>query len=727
MHVSAFLAQVLEFLRARWRAIAAAALIVLFAAGLAAYLPRLSNTHGSIFVGSPEIYTRERLVNDRYDQDYWLHRQLALLDVSDDLLTGSSRSSINAGLNAGTAAPADAPAPAAQAAVPESMPFDQQFLIRAGVRDAIRQLILENLLDDRHDLTGNSVYGLKFDLTVIAGAQTYDSAFAKVSVTAKSLFSEEEAAAAQEKVTEPPAATAVTSQTSLPEHVRLFFRYTTFEIEEDVDNPLHNAYYLYNQWLADVQSRLNTYHTQTGEVVGSIPCDSPDAESEWNKRIAQTVDDVLGINNAKVATEALAGTREVKLIAPWTNHLRILVDSFSRDRCTSSAVFTVDPIWDTVYVLPSTYAGGEYQLLEEVGDGRSAYFSMRGITDFGDGSIFQDLQPKYKKIGALVRYAQAERRLPKYTMNLGGQDIPVESLLIPSGFFNFVESVFRTDSYAYALFPKTEVSGFRTQRGLGASAGVALDVGGVGAAGGRISVQDEEAAFRVVPQVAGFSDTTTEGAKRGAVEFGWVVGGRGPLPSTEKAVLALVSVPAWTNELSVNVKSGWVNSRAEFVTTKEQTFQVPIPPDYEAFDAFVGGTRARHEPRISNDMMGQSPPVVACERASIIIPGFRLWRSTVVTLGDQSANRIVVLPNMRGIIATFTRYRPSAIPTTVSTAKLRVWTSEGVDTAKQPVTILPPADPKQCALPVSGDDGAPESGAAGGVASAGAADRLRRN
>ena len=50
-----------------------------------------------------------------------------------------------------------------------AFPFDQDFLIRSGIRDAIRQLILENLLDDRHDLTGNSVYGLKFDISVIPG------------------------------------------------------------------------------------------------------------------------------------------------------------------------------------------------------------------------------------------------------------------------------------------------------------------------------------------------------------------------------------------------------------------------------------------------------------------------------------------------------------------------------------------------------------------------------
>ena len=35
-----------------------------------------TGTFGVIHVDSPEIYTRERLVNDRYDQDHWLRQKL---------------------------------------------------------------------------------------------------------------------------------------------------------------------------------------------------------------------------------------------------------------------------------------------------------------------------------------------------------------------------------------------------------------------------------------------------------------------------------------------------------------------------------------------------------------------------------------------------------------------------------------------------------------------------
>jgi hypothetical protein len=182
------------------------------------------------------------------------------------------------------------------------------------------------------------------------------------------------------------------------------------------------------------------------------------------------------------------------------------------------------------------------------------------------------------------------------------------------------------------------------------------------------------------------------------------------MQSTQKSGLALVSVPAWTNELSVHVDTGWVQGSGALTVTDSYDFTVPIPPDYEAFDAFVGGSRIRHEPRISNDLMPNWDVLEACSDVSIIIPGFRLWRSTVVTLGSQTASRITVLPNMRGIIASFENLFAGSVPRTSETAKLRVWTSEGVDTAATTFNVAPPASgTADCG---SGNDDAGEVAAA---------------
>src|SRR5205807_4069443 len=40
-------------------------------------------TTGEIIVGSPEVYSRERLVNDRFQQTTWLEQQLRLTDKQD--------------------------------------------------------------------------------------------------------------------------------------------------------------------------------------------------------------------------------------------------------------------------------------------------------------------------------------------------------------------------------------------------------------------------------------------------------------------------------------------------------------------------------------------------------------------------------------------------------------------------------------------------------------------
>jgi len=72
--------------------------------------------------------------------------------------------------------------------VPRRLSFEQEFRVASGIRDMIRQQILENMLDDRHDLTGNSVFGLKFDTTVIPGNNTHRRAFVHVALKIDDLF-----------------------------------------------------------------------------------------------------------------------------------------------------------------------------------------------------------------------------------------------------------------------------------------------------------------------------------------------------------------------------------------------------------------------------------------------------------------------------------------------------------------------------------------------------------
>ncbi len=684
------------------------------------------DTRGLIFVGSPEVYTRERLVNDRYDQDFWLHSQLDRLDRSTALLTSVVRDHV--GVSGGAAiggAGGEVSAPPATGTggsplgdVTIEMPFDQEFLIRASVRDAIRQLILENLLDDRHDLTGNSVYGLKFDVTVVAGKRTYDSAFVRASIKAKQLFAEEGPGSGTGRG-QGPARDPSSTETEAPRHVRQYFASTIADIEEKDRNPLHTSYDLYHLWIADVGSRLNTY---IGQIYDTMEVPSPPpgvacsgaTRLEWQRRILQAVDDVLGINNAAFDPPS-QGLQGVKLPMPWRNHIRVVVSELKDGACDDIPVFAAEPIWDPIYLVDGDPPGPGFLFIDTVDDTTAAYASTLGYSEEDlsrDPGIYQDLRPRYKRIATLADYVKNHtggRAMVETVLPGSGRRASI--ILVPSGFFNFIESVIRTDSYTYALFPKTEVFGVLAEQATDINAALSASIAGQGGGAGSLSTSSAERGFEAAPRTVGFSEASASGA----VEFGWVIGGRGRLESTQKSGLALVSVPAWTNELSVHIETGWVRSNGALAVARSYDFAVPIPPDYEAFDAFVGGSRVRHEPRISNDLIAKQQILEACGDVSIIIPGFRLWRSTVVTLGGQAASRITVLPNMRGIIARFDNLFVDTVPKISEQAKLRVWTSEGVDTAAARFIVVPPRDGATCGDAL-GDDDAGEIATAAGTA-----------
>ena len=187
--------------------IAVIVVIVLIGVGVwlgpSAYRLMASHTTGSIFVSGPQVYTRERLVNDRYREDAWL---LGELDNSGKLSFGATASLarmssytgiLSGGVGTGNLVPAandakpardaaDDAKPARDAAKPSAPAVDvtpfERFRALLTYREQIRTLIIENQLDDRHDLRGNSLYRLRFDAAVLPGNNTNASAKITVSV-----------------------------------------------------------------------------------------------------------------------------------------------------------------------------------------------------------------------------------------------------------------------------------------------------------------------------------------------------------------------------------------------------------------------------------------------------------------------------------------------------------------------------------------------------------------
>ena len=224
-------------------------------------------------------------------------------------------------------------------------------------------------------------------------------------------------------------------------------------------------------------------------------------------------------------------------------------------------------------------------------------------------------------------------------------------------------------------------------------------------------------ALRRQPLVVGITESGRLCAKDCPAEmvFSWVLGPSFQLSAdgkasnfrhmlSQKAVAAELSVPAWMDSFKVAFETFWVRETGEVVATMSNgqtvsragSFVVRLPAQpLEALAAI--DDRSPREPRVD---AYQYLDVVEGETAAVLITGKNIWRSTEVYIGAQPAALLNVLPDNRGVIATFDKIRPThgawkPIPDSVL---LTLVTSEGrVDAGR--VTIQKKKDDK--AEPIS--------------------------
>jgi hypothetical protein len=697
---------------------------------------------GAIYVSSPGVYTRERLVNDRNGQDYWLRKQLALIDGEPAFsAVSSTKSSLSniaasqedekhdgkpanpvgepiAGIpgvvipDAGAQAQVQAAKEAEQAAakpvnaeVPEKvvpkLSLSNRYRLQSAERDLIRQDILENLLDDRHDLTGNSIYGLKFDTSVYPGKYTDGRAYVRVSISAylSDLVGEE-------KDTGP-------ASPSLPYHLRKYFESNNSDRVNNPTNANYASLQLFDKWVSNVMWRLNSHFVQLSEA-RAANLDSKDnsaadttedekplclSKEGWTDMLETTVNTVLAMRDAKLEAayddpEAKFTSAQVILPEPWNRFLSVSVN-YPRSKdpsCQLRPSILAWGIFDTVYVIaksrPKDKIPSYLHLVDEVDKDDNVYFAAPDPND-------PKFKPHYDDIGRVVRYAKLlhnENALISCEQFGMTGDNCDSYLSIPSGYFNFIKQVISPDLYAYSLYPRSEANALLSSVASDMNVGVPLTAVGSDSilALGANSSRDEAV---LQPVAVGFTDARSSKS----IELGWVIDVGGQGRPFQRSQFALISVPAWTSQLSVTVQSGWLNANSQEVPSAKYSYLVPTPPDYEAFDAFIGGDKSIRRPQIIDELFDTNEiKLTSCRRNTILIPGLRLWRGAVVTIGSEQADRITVLPNMRGVVAEF-----SNLPRFSSDkAKLRVWTSEGVDTAKREIRILKPAGCRDLETPV---------------------------
>jgi hypothetical protein len=336
---------------------------------------------------------------------------------------------------------------------------------------------------------------------------------------------------------------------------------------------------------------------------------------------------------------------------------------------------------------------------------------IQKLHDFGDevrsslieayGNYADEHSDKYN--AALLRVERSVYNCSGCVLSIDEKfEIPDNALQIEVsvGFLRFIEKVYSAEAYAYAVFPKAVVRGVVNTESRDVSAG---GEGGMipGITGGQRSGQSD-AQIDVVNFAGGKS-------RHIKFDFGWVfVGNESHVPN-QLSQTVLLSVPAYLNELDLTVRTGWIDPdeattmidsiRESDSDDIEKVFQralksyrkldmrVPLPSDYEALASLIDQGEMRRRPALKCSVGSCSFELVAGTEASIVIEGSRLWRSTVVTLNGTMADRIRVLPDMKGIIASFDSV---PAPRGEKHADLRVWTSEGsVGGRAFTVTIVP--------------------------------------
>jgi len=268
---------------------------------------------------------------------------------------------------------------------------------------------------------------------------------------------------------------------------------------------------------------------------------------------------------------------------------------------------------------------------------------------------------------------------------------------------------------------------------------------------GTVSASDTQNRGRestdIVASVIGFSQLAPYKAPTAAPKdravFGWVVrpsptsdGGWAP---SHHRLAAVVSAPSWWKRLEFDVTACWVRpgvaavhavrifedpgdvcsiakigevtsgnisseadrtGKSDSPASLERIFRIQLPRRVadvtERFNFDFIKTPYFDNQWVRSFQRGRPPRLEVGRPGRLVLPGERLWRGTVVTLGELPADSIVVLPDMKGVIASFKCVPPPPGFTATNlntegrpeTYQVKVWTSEG-RTRAVPVRLMP--------------------------------------
>lgn len=747
-------------------------------------------TSGLIFVESPEVYTRQRLVNDRYTQDAWLRGKLREIDEEDSLFVEavtSEQAGVKAQVDATVtpAAPVEtapvAPPTVAPTGLPEigPVPFQAKFELQSAARDKIRQLILENALDDRHDLSGNTVFGLKFDTAVMPGSRATLSPTVIVRMAANPL----------ERLKKSPAA--------LSHHYgRVFNPDKESQLDaEDLKDilVLDKLDAHFDAWRHDVEQRLNEHKSEESQkclapraiktgLYQTNLCEAGKLSREGENALQNLYQQRLALDEALYFVLRLP-RRDITLGADYFQIVREDAEAIcarSKDYVTPPTVqdvidqrqattntFSLPDPWGRLFelrvrarpenslqtcgmALDLRLDGLEVPLMfvnEELSPEDGAIFFRSGWRPVAcrtaeclltGRTIWAQLRNPDNNNVAILEQALTTATLTRLTaemdaiaeaagaagqlcfVELPGQDtwfyigseappgltsrcFSGDGMYFRMGSYMFLRRMSQVESYTYAAFPRGDVSG--VVRESGRQQEIGGSIGGLSSLGAALGISSIEKSRRTeaVPSMINFASGEGRREDRDEIaktfDFGWSIVKDGVKKPMVASQLVLVSVPAYLDELELELWKGFLDIdrvpfnrddyngrvledriRALMPSFEKRTVRLKIPPDYGALDGVVVSTNLVTGPRIKQVRLLSCYAVQSDGGLTLSIPGERLWRSTVVTLDGIKADSIEVMPDMRGILANFTMPQSADGANRVKRL-LEVWTSEGTDKA----------------------------------------------
>lgn len=635
-------------------------------------------TYGLVLVDSPEIYTRERMVNDRFRQEAWLFEALdrettpgvqGQLDSSVelknivDIESGSEAADDeDSGMHSppnGTPEKERSQSDTSDSQQPRLRPIEV-FRLQRAYREEVRNAIIENQLDDRHDLNGNTLYRLKFDATVIPGNDT--SAWARIRIQLRNTMANDE------------------------NQLRSVYRDWVELLDEQVNRLAQERI----QEAKTIQERFNAIRGPaeiflplfSDEASGNAPISIPEVFSEQGYR--KLISDVKEKVRCPTEGSCLAALLYLDVLRERNYLLRLASGEGTETTSLQS-------------LLDNTFVG--FSLQSKPVSIRIVPKSKEGFNAFRE--ILESIQPSQlfayavtprestQQISSASRSAAAQQIRASAARALGVDTVSASaaSSSLFSEYARILDS--RPIVVGIASHPNSKITNPANSE----------HATRVPANTGELEAQDGDTS-----SVSSDTETQDGGTSSTAptqfAEFGWLIGPKfvvGPSglgvfrhhPS-QNSLAALISAPSWWRRADISIETDWLDHEGKSLGGSEIIeFEVALPGDAEEVTTLLllGGKR----PAPTIDWV-EAPIKIQRDggrtRAEVLIGGENLWRSAVVTVGSVRSQRISVLPNMKGIVAGFWEDELRALSDRGVDPVLRVWTSEGVADWKSGVPLL---------------------------------------